>query len=105
MIAPPVDLLHFEPLSGVSNGIVRFVKPNSKDNRQLAIEMEDLTRLHRLDDELLGQLAVQGLRIGELLVIDSARLDRAEQEVRAARGAPKRRVAIPKRRSKFSSSV
>ena len=51
---------------------------------QLAIDMEDLAKLHKRDHELLAQLAMQGQRISELIVIESARLDRAEQEDRAA---------------------
>ena len=52
---------------------------------QLAIEMEDLAKLHKQDHELIAQLAAQGQRISELLVIGSARLDRAEREDEAAR--------------------
>ena len=51
---------------------------------QLAIEMEDLAKLHKKDHELLAQLAAQGQRVSELLVIGSARLDRAEEQDRAA---------------------
>lgn len=52
---------------------------------QLAIEMEDLAKFHKRDHELLGQLAVQGQRISELIVIESERLDRAEQQTRDIR--------------------
>ena len=51
---------------------------------QLAIDMEDLAKLHKRGHELLAQLVMQDQRISELVVMQSARLDRAEQEDRAA---------------------
>jgi hypothetical protein len=52
---------------------------------QLAIEMEGLAKLHKRDHELLAQLTMQGQRMSELIVIESERLDRAEQQTRDIR--------------------
>src|SRR5690348_9612966 len=49
---------------------------------QLAIEMEDLAKLHKRDHDLLAQLVTQGQRISELIVIESGRADRSEKENR-----------------------
>jgi membrane-bound ClpP family serine protease len=49
---------------------------------QLAIEMEDLAKLHKRDHDLLAQLVTQGQRISELIVIESGRVDRSEKENR-----------------------
>jgi hypothetical protein len=51
---------------------------------ELAKQMQELSELHKRDHGLLVQMAVQEQRMSELLQIQSRRLDRAEQEDRAA---------------------
>ena len=47
----------------------------------LAIEMEDLAKLHRRDHELLAQVTLQSQRLSDLIVIESGRLDRADKQL------------------------
>ena len=51
---------------------------------ELAKQMQELSELHKRDHGLLVRMAVQEERMTELLQIQSRRLDRAEQEDRAA---------------------
>ena len=51
---------------------------------ELAKQMQELSELHKRDHGLLVRVAVQEERMTELLQIQSRRLDRAEQEDRAA---------------------
>ena len=51
---------------------------------QLAIEMEDLAKLHRRDHVLLAQVTLQSQRLSDLIVIESGRLDRSEKRLERA---------------------